>query len=219
MALWWKRMRENSGNGVVVAAIGLILILLLVVGGAGYYYLNSRNQMALAAAEMARAEEARARMIAVEARAEAERAAASRPLIQDQSSSSLDGDTIRSAVEAVLRTQEDAWNRGDLAAFMDHYWKSDDLTFVSDGKTFRGWNATLKRYQDLYRTPDQMGRLTLSGLEIIPLDGSAALVLGQFHVQRDSEPGSGNFSLVFRKFNDRWLIVHDHTSRLTTDSQ
>jgi uncharacterized protein (TIGR02246 family) len=212
-------MRENSGNGVVVAAIGLILILLLVVGGVGYYYLNSRNQMALAAAEMARAEEARARMIAVEARAEAERAAASRPLIQDQGSSSLDGDAIRSAVEAVLRTQEDAWNRGDLAAFMDHYWRSDDLTFVSDGKTFRGWNATLKRYQDLYRTPDQMGRLTLSGLEITPLDGSAALAVGQFHVERKSEPGSGNFSLVFRKFNDRWLIVHDHTSRLTTDSQ
>jgi hypothetical protein len=85
---------------------------LLVVGGVGFYYLNSRQQMALAAAELARAEEARARMIAVEARAETERAAASRALMRDQSSSSVGGDAICSAAEAVLRTQEDAWNRG-----------------------------------------------------------------------------------------------------------
>jgi ketosteroid isomerase-like protein len=59
-----------------------------------------------------------------------------------------------------------------------------------------------------------MGRLTLNGLEITPLGDSAALAVGQFHVERQSEPRSGNFSLVFRKFDDRWLIIHDHTSRL-----
>jgi ketosteroid isomerase-like protein len=29
----------------------------------------------------------------------------------------------------------------------------------------------------------------------------------------ESEPASGNFSLVFRKIDGRWVIVHDHTSR------
>ena len=51
--------------------------------------------------------------------------------------------------------------------------------------------------------------------EITPLGDSAALVLGQWNVERESEPLSGNFSLVVRKFDDRWLIVHDHTSRST----
>jgi len=58
-----------------------------------------------------------------------------------------------------------------------------------------------------------MGRLRLSGLEITPLGDSAALVLGQWSLQRESEPLTGNFSLVIRKFDDRWLIVHDHTSQ------
>jgi len=31
--------------------------------------------------------------------------------------------------------------------------------------------------------------------------------------ERESEPLSGNFSLVFRKLDGRWVIVHDHTSR------
>src|SRR5258707_12941191 len=35
----------------------------------------------------------------------------------------------RGAVERVLRTQEDAWNRHDLEAFMAGYWNSPELTF------------------------------------------------------------------------------------------
>ena len=45
-------------------------------------------------------------------------------------------------IEAVLHEQADAWNRGDIEAFMEHYWKSDSLTFNSGGKTTRGWQAT-----------------------------------------------------------------------------
>lgn len=33
------------------------------------------------------------------------------------------------AIETVLRTQQDAWNRHDLDAFMAGYWNSPELTF------------------------------------------------------------------------------------------
>jgi beta-aspartyl-peptidase (threonine type) len=59
-----------------------------------------------------------------------------------------------------------------------------------------------------------MGRLTLSGLEITPLGDTAALVLGQWKLDGLSVPLGGNFTLVFRKIDGRWVIVHDHTSRL-----
>jgi len=120
----------------------------------------------------------------------------------------------RTAIEAVLRMQEDAWNGGDVDAFMAHYWKSDDLTFSSGGKTTRGWQATLDHYRERYPTRDKMGRLTLSNLEITSLGDTAAMVLGQWKLDRDSEPVGGNFTLVFRKLDGRWVIVHDHTSRL-----
>ncbi len=62
-----------------------------------------------------------------------------------------------------------------------------------------------------------MGRLTLSDFEMMPLGDSAALVLGKWKLDRKSEPVSGNFTLVVRKIDGRWLIVHDHTSRLADE--
>ena len=118
-----------------------------------------------------------------------------------------------SEIKAVFRAQVDAWNRGDVDAFMEHYWKSDELTFSSRGRTTRGWQATLDGYRKRYPTREKMGRLTLDGLEITPLGDAAALVLGEWKLDRASEPIGGNFTLVLRKIDGRWVIVHDHTSR------
>ncbi len=117
-------------------------------------------------------------------------------------------------IEAVLWKQADAWNRGDIDAFMVHYWKSDRLTFSAGGETKRGWTATIENYRQRYPTRERMGRLKFSQLEVTSLGNTAALVLGRWHLQRESEPIAGNFTLVVRLFDDRWLIVHDHTSRL-----
>src|SRR5689334_18366687 len=95
--------------------------------------------------------------------------------------------TVRRAVEKVLDAQQEAWNGGDVRAFMEHYWKSDDLTFSSNGKTTRGWKATLDGYLQRYPTREKMGRLMLSRLEITPLGDAAAMVLGQWKVERANE--------------------------------
>jgi beta-aspartyl-peptidase (threonine type) len=200
-------MRTDSGNGAAIVAMGLILILMLLIGGVGMYYVVGRQQMAMAM------QADRARLQAELARAEAEAAAVMRATPSNNEPASTQGDSIRAAIESILRAQEEAWNRGDIEAFMEHYWRSDALSFSSGGKTTRGWTETLNGYRERYPTPEKMGRLTLSNLEITPLSDSAALVLGQWNLQRDIEPLSGNFSLVVRKVDDRWLIVHDHTSR------
>jgi ketosteroid isomerase-like protein len=207
-------MNDDSDKGAGVVAIVLIFLLVLLIGGAGVYFFVGRERMALAAAEEARMAELQARDQAQQARAQAEAAIIAHTTIANDPASSNQGDSIRAAVESILRAQTDAWNRGDLDAFMEHYRKSDELTFSSSGKTTRGWAETLKGYRERYPTPEKMGRVSFSGLEVTPLGDGAALVLGQWSLDRESEPVSGNFSLVFRKFDDRWLIVHDHTSRL-----
>jgi beta-aspartyl-peptidase (threonine type) len=215
-----KNMKHGSDSGGVIVAIALILILFLLIGGAATYFAFARQQAAMAreaALAQAQVAEAQARFQVEQARAAAEREVVSRTIGVDQESSADQEVSIRAAVESILRDQEEAWNHGNLDAFMEHYWKSDALAFSSGGKTTRGWTETLDRYRERYSTPDKMGRLMLSDLEITPLGDSAALVLGQWNLQRESEPVSGNFSLVLRKFNDRWLIVHDHTSRMTDD--
>ena len=93
-----------------------------------------------------------------------------------------DAESIESAVRKVLDDQAAAWNDADIDRFMQHYWKSDQLTFSSEGKTLRGWDATMQRYRDRYPTPEKMGKLRFSELEVQPLGQTAALVLGRWHL-------------------------------------
>jgi hypothetical protein len=61
-----------------------------------------------------------------------------------------------------------------------------------------------------------MGQLRFSQLEITLLGDAAALVLGRWQLTRPTSPVGGNFSLVLRRIDGRWLIIHDHTSRAQT---
>lgn len=117
-------------------------------------------------------------------------------------------------VERILKTQANAWNDGDIDTFMKYYWNSPNLTFSSGGKTTRGWQQTLKNYKKRYPNKVVMGKLRFSDLEITPLGKDAALVLGQWHLTRKMGNVSGAFSLIFRRIDGNWVIVHDHTSRL-----
>ncbi len=122
-------------------------------------------------------------------------------------------DELSDAIEGVLSQQADAWNRGDLDGFMEHYWKSDELTFSSAGRTTRGWKTTKENYQRRYPTRERMGQLSFGASEVTSLGDSAALVLGRWNLQREPAPVGGNFSLVFRRIDGAWVIVHDHTSQ------
>ena len=120
----------------------------------------------------------------------------------------------RPAIQKVLDDQVAAWNRGDIEAFMDGYWESPDLVFTSGGNVQRGWQTTLDRYRATYgNSPETMGRLSFSDLEIHPLGDEAAWALGRWHLDDAGGKAMGGvFSLVFRRVDGRWLIVHDHTS-------
>ena len=119
---------------------------------------------------------------------------------------------IASAIRKVMEDQAAAWNRGDVEGFMQGYWKSEQLNFVSGTDVARGWQAALDRYKKNYDSKARMGTLTFSGLEITVLSKDAAVVLGSWALQREKDNPGGKFTLIFRKFKDGWKIVHDHTS-------
>jgi ketosteroid isomerase-like protein len=120
----------------------------------------------------------------------------------------------KSAVEQVLVTQQNAWNRHDLDAFMAGYWNSPDLTFFSGDKEQHGWQATIDRYKARYTSPGhEMGKLEFSNLRIEILGPESAFVRGAWRLTMpDGETPHGLFTLVFLKFPDGWKIIHDHTS-------
>jgi len=120
----------------------------------------------------------------------------------------------KSAIERVLRTQQDAWNHHELDAFMTGYWNSPDLTFFSGAKESKGWQATIDRYRATYtRAGKEMGHLEFSDLRVEPLGPEAAFVRGVWQLtMSDGKTPRGRFTLIFRKFSDGWKIIHDHTS-------
>lgn len=117
----------------------------------------------------------------------------------------------RSAIEELLDRQVQAWNAGDIDEFMDGYWRSDDLTFVSGGNVTRGWNATLEGYRRRYASREAMGRLEFRIIEMRSLGPARAMVLGRWRVERD-HPIAGLFTLIVGVVDGAWRVIYDHTS-------
>ena len=128
--------------------------------------------------------------------------------------SSASPTSVPTAARAVLDAQVEAWNRGDLEGFMAGYWRSPDLVFCSGATVTRGWDETLARYRERYQSEGrEMGRLRFDGIEVIPLGEDAALARGAWRLtMRDGQQPHGLFTLLLRRIDGAWRIVHDHTS-------
>ena len=124
------------------------------------------------------------------------------------------------AIRAAMTAQANAWNHADVDTFMQSYEDSPDTTFI--GATLRkGYRPILERYKQNYTTPEQMGKLTFTDLDIRLLPAACgkselALVTGKFHLERtakgEAKKDDGIFSLVWRKGPAGWKIILDHTS-------
>ena len=116
-------------------------------------------------------------------------------------------------IRAVLDRQAEAWNRHDLESFMEGYWNSPDLTFYSGATAVSGWKTTIDRYRQRYQSDGaEMGQLEFSDLKIEMLGPNAAFVRGRWRLQMSSGEQGGLYTLTFRKLEDGWKIIHDHTS-------
>jgi ketosteroid isomerase-like protein len=124
-----------------------------------------------------------------------------------------------SQIRTLLAEQAKNWNRGDIDSFMTSYWKSDETLFVGATGVARGWNAVLARYHRAYPDRKAMGRVTFSNLEVHQYCSDAALVLGNYHLDRESDHPEGVFTLDLRKFPDGWRIVVDHTTAFAPPQQ
>lgn len=121
-------------------------------------------------------------------------------------------DSDRDQIHEVLQLQQEAWNRSDVPAFMEGYWKSEDLAFVGSGGVVSGWEATKNRYLKNYPDAAAMGQLRFEIIKMQQVGPGVAQVLGKFILERSNETLSGYFTLVWKKFDKGWRIISDHTS-------
>ncbi len=118
----------------------------------------------------------------------------------------------REAILIVMDHQEQAWNRGDVDAFMEGYWKSDSLVFMGSAGPKYGWDHILQDYKQRYPSRQSMGMLTFYILQLKALNENHAFMIGQWDLRRDGGDIGGFFTLVWKKINGKWLIISDHTS-------
>ena len=121
---------------------------------------------------------------------------------------------LQAAIKHVLVSQVEAWNHGQLEAYMNGYWHSPDLTFYSGATVTKGWEPTLERYRRRYQSGgNQMGHLDFQDLDIDLLSRRSAVATGKWQLtMSDGKKPHGLFTLIFKRFQEGWRIVHDHTS-------
>lgn len=114
-------------------------------------------------------------------------------------------------IQQVLNQQLKAWNAGDIDGFMAHYWKNDSLQFMTKNGVTQGWQPTLDRYKKGYPDRASMGKLDFQVYTIEMLSVTSALVTGKWIIE-STKSQEGSFNLLFKKIDNHWVIVLDHTS-------
>src|SRR4051812_45252949 len=84
------------------------------------------------------------------------------------------------AIRELMDKQSLAWNNGDIAGFMEGYWKSDSLTFIGSRGVTHGWTATLNNYKKGYPDTASMGKLTFTLLNLKRLSNKYYYVIGKW---------------------------------------
>jgi ketosteroid isomerase-like protein len=126
-----------------------------------------------------------------------------------------DHDAIQAEINTAMHQSAKDWTANDLDAFMASFHDSDDLVFATPSGITTGWDNVKARYTNSIDQSD----LTFSDIEITALTPDAALVFARFHnTMNDGEYATGLTTLLMRKIDGRWVIVHDHSSGLPSDT-
>ena len=123
----------------------------------------------------------------------------------------VDFATIRASI---LKQQAD-WNNGDIPAFMEVYWKSENLQFIGANGVTKGWQQTLDNYKRRYPDRDAMGQLTFGIVSMEKLSKKSVFLVGTWDLKRKNDAPGGYFILIWKKIKGQWVITADHTSART----
>jgi hypothetical protein len=115
-------------------------------------------------------------------------------------------------IREIMSAQEKAWNSGSIDDFMIPYWHHDSLKFIGKNGIQLGWKNTLDNYKRSYPNKGLMGTLTFDIISIEALDSNNAFVIGKWLLKREKGDINGYFTLLWKKMEDKWVIVTDHSS-------
>ena len=110
-----------------------------------------------------------------------------------------------------MKAQVLTWNNADIKGFMDHYWNSDSLMFIGSKGVTYGWQKTYDNYVKNYPNKEAMGILKFTIIKTEQLSKTSIYIIGKWELEKE-KPAGGHFTLLWKKINNKWVIVSDHTS-------
>jgi uncharacterized protein (TIGR02246 family) len=122
-------------------------------------------------------------------------------------------DDAPAEIAGMLGDAARAWNAGDLDAFMGDFAQGSGTTFIGSRGVLRGPDQIRAAYAPRFATGAQRDSLRFEDLEVHSLAPGVAYVIAYYVLHRgDSTTARGPTSLVMRRTQQGWRIVHDHSS-------
>lgn len=123
------------------------------------------------------------------------------------------GPGLQARVRAMLDSSAAGWNGGDLETFMSVYLPTARTTYVGGGGVRMGYESIRQRYAPLFTEGADRDSLRFEDLRVraVTNDVSVGVATWVLH-DTTGVTGSGPFTLVLRRTDGGWRIVHDHSS-------
>ena len=115
------------------------------------------------------------------------------------------------AIKKALQKSAEDWSKGDIEGYMNVYWKSNELQFIGKNGITYGWEETYKKYKKNYPNSDHTGQLTFKVLATNYLATNLYSLTGEYYLKREKGDVNGIFTLIFKKIDNNWVIVSDHS--------
>ena len=117
-------------------------------------------------------------------------------------------------VTKVLLAQQNAWNKGDLDAYLSRYKDAPETEAMLSGPV-RGLQNIRAAFHANFPSKDAMGELDQSEVAVRALGDNYAIATGKYHLARSKKYGGdtqGTFSNVFEKTPKGWVIIFSVTT-------
>lgn len=111
----------------------------------------------------------------------------------------------------LMRVEEQAWNSGDIEAYVNLYAPEDSARMIYSTGAVYGKENILAFYKK-YWPKEKMGKLTLTHDSIEKISDTYYFVSGYFNVSYPSgKEIKGRFSGLVKKINGKWYLYTDHS--------
>jgi hypothetical protein len=111
----------------------------------------------------------------------------------------------------LIQKQFEAWNAGDIDAYLSVFWRSPLLVYVVDASILTGWDQVRANVMREYGNRRDVGHPELERLQTNILTDDLASTIQWWTFRFREVKVKGLSSSTWRKFPEGWRIIESHT--------